>query len=339
MRTTAAGWVRTIGLVAQGLGIDPQALFAEASLEYSHTQNAYLRVPQDAITRLWQLLVTRSGDPAIGLQFGRYVTPVTFGAVGYVLLSCATVIDSLRQVIHYQRFLGEGLRCELHERGDQIELHFAGLGDQQQVTSQTMEAKLSAFFYFASWVIRAPVVPVRVCLQHPFNAPVDTYHQLFGCAIEDQARFTGFVLPSTFMHQALPTHDPVLLQQQLTLADDMQSRAFQPLSLQVRQLLRDWLPVGRILQEQVAAALHVTTKTLQRRLKDEGLSFSRLLEDCRHEAACAYLAQPNVELVEVAELAAYADYSAFAKAFKRRTGNTPLEWRQAQPLSRRTPDI
>lgn len=334
MRTTASGWVRTMGVLAQAEGLDAPALFATQGLSYSLLQNHYTRVAQDTITRLWQQLVAQTGNPAIGLGFGRHVTPATFGAVGYVLLSCRTVKDSLDQLMHYQHFLGEGLLCTLQLQGERYFLRFDGLGDQHQISTQALEAKLSAYLHFARWVTHTQATPLQVNLQHALNAPAPVYEDLFGCPVATGAEFTGVWLSSAFVHQPLPTHDPLMLQQHIRLADDMMQQAYKPLTLSVTRLLRDWLPLGKVGQRDVAEALAMSPKTLQRRLQLEDSRFSTLLDACRHEAALAYLAQPEVVLAEVAELTGFADYSAFAKAFRRYTGVTPTAWRAARPDAR-----
>jgi AraC-like DNA-binding protein len=71
----------------------------------------------------------------------------------------------------------------------------------------------------------------------------------------------------------------------------------------------------------------VTPKTLQRRLEEEGSQYQHLLDECRQALACEFLRQAQIELIEIAELTGYKDYSTFAKAFKQWTGQTPKVWR------------
>jgi AraC-like DNA-binding protein len=98
-------------------------------------------------------------------------------------------------------------------------------------------------------------------------------------------------------------------------------------SHQARQVLCRLLPQGEPKREAVAQALHVSQRTLQRRLQDEGTSFQRLLDDTRRELAEQYLAQPNLTLLEAAYLLGFADPSNFFRAFRRWFGLTPGEYR------------
>ncbi|WP_369960332.1 helix-turn-helix transcriptional regulator [Pseudomonas benzenivorans] len=94
-----------------------------------------------------------------------------------------------------------------------------------------------------------------------------------------------------------------------------------------RQVLCRQLPQGEPKREAVAQALHLSQRTLQRRLQEEGTSFQQLLDDTRRELAEQYLGQPNLTLLEIAYLLGFADPSNFFRAFRRWFARTPGEYR------------
>ncbi len=77
------------------------------------------------------------------------------------------------------------------------------------------------------------------------------------------------------------------------------------------------LPQGEPKRERVAQALHLSQRTLQRRLQEEGTSYQQLLDDTRRDMAEQYLQQPGLTLLEVAYLLGFADPSNFFRAFRR----------------------
>ncbi|MCG6860334.1 MAG: helix-turn-helix transcriptional regulator [Chromatiaceae bacterium] len=95
----------------------------------------------------------------------------------------------------------------------------------------------------------------------------------------------------------------------------------------VRARIIDDLPTGNLSPENVAAALHMGERTLQRRLKELNTSFSRLLEDTRRELALAYLSERRMSLLEISYVLGFADPSSFSRAFKRWTGTAPRKSR------------
>ena len=102
---------------------------------------------------------------------------------------------------------------------------------------------------------------------------------------------------------------------------------------QVRRVILAELADGAE-EEAVARALHVSRRTLQRRLADDGTSFRLVLEDLRKELAERYLKDPGNSIVEVAFLLGFSDQSSFHRAFQRWTGASPGRWRREQDAAR-----
>jgi len=86
---------------------------------------------------------------------------------------------------------------------------------------------------------------------------------------------------------------------------------------------------GRPSLKALSAAHHMSERTLQRHLAQAGLSFQALLDRSRQHLAEAYLRDPRLELAEIALLLGYSEQSAFQRAFKQWTGQTPRQWRLA----------
>jgi AraC-like DNA-binding protein len=95
----------------------------------------------------------------------------------------------------------------------------------------------------------------------------------------------------------------------------------------IRERIRLALEDGQPQLEDVAAALNMSPRTLQRRLGDAKTTFLELVDDVRHGLALAYIANPRFALGEVAYLLGFSEISAFTRAFKRWTGMTPSRWR------------
>ena len=76
-----------------------------------------------------------------------------------------------------------------------------------------------------------------------------------------------------------------------------------------------------------AVQLRIHERTLNRRLRAQGTSFQRELDNTRHEMARYFLGETSMSLAKIAEALAYADTTAFSRAFKRWSGVTPTGWR------------
>jgi len=98
----------------------------------------------------------------------------------------------------------------------------------------------------------------------------------------------------------------------------------------VRMAIQEKLTGRRPTIDDIADALHISSRTLQRRLQDEGFSFQRVLEEARHQLACHYLNNSVLELNEAAYLLGYGDANSFVRAFRTWEGIPPARWREQQ---------
>jgi AraC-like DNA-binding protein len=98
--------------------------------------------------------------------------------------------------------------------------------------------------------------------------------------------------------------------------------------MQVKAKLTEMLPSGRVGARQVAEALHVSVRSLQRKLADKGTSFAQLLEDTRRELARQYVSNSRLSVGEITYLLGFSDPANFTRAFRRWTGQSPSAFRQ-----------
>jgi AraC-like DNA-binding protein len=97
----------------------------------------------------------------------------------------------------------------------------------------------------------------------------------------------------------------------------------------VRGAIQERLTGRRPTIEELARRLHVSPRTLQRRLQDAGSSFQRVLDEARHQMARHYLSNSVLELNEAAYLLGYGDANSFVRAFRGWEGIPPGHWREA----------
>jgi AraC-like DNA-binding protein len=96
----------------------------------------------------------------------------------------------------------------------------------------------------------------------------------------------------------------------------------------VRQVIRGRRQTGWLSIDRVASLAGISVRTLQRRLAQEGGVFSELLDEVRTELAVQMLTTTEASLAEIAHEAGYSGVTSFIRAFRRRTGKTPAEFRQ-----------
>ena len=94
-----------------------------------------------------------------------------------------------------------------------------------------------------------------------------------------------------------------------------------------KTFIRERLPVRYPTIDDTAHRVGIPVRTLQRRLKGSGLSYSETVEQTRHELACRLLDMPGAKVAAVARAIGYNDPSSFSRAFRRWTGMSPRTYR------------
>ncbi|WP_263145584.1 AraC family transcriptional regulator [Pseudomonas sp. RIT-PI-AD] len=327
-RTTSSSWASGIVQALEMGGVDCRRLFRELGLDYAALADADARFPQDAMTRLWERAVALSGDPAIGLNMAKGVRPAAFHVVGYALMSSRTLKEGFARLVRYQRIIAEGADLHFRASGDAYVLSLAIHGDRLPPARQSAEASLAYALTFCRWLTGRPITPREVRLQGPAPANPEPYRQVFQAPLVFNADHYGLIFERADMESPLPTANEALAQLHDRFAGEYLARFSESrVTHQARQVLCRLLPQGEPKRESVAAALHLSQRTLQRRLQEEGSSFQELLDVTRRDLAEQYLAQPKLTLLEIAYLLGFADPSNFFRAFRRWFGITPGEYR------------
>jgi AraC-like DNA-binding protein len=109
--------------------------------------------------------------------------------------------------------------------------------------------------------------------------------------------------------------------------DSQLPRGRSSLTLQVRQTIEALLGTGACSHQEVARALYMHPRTLQRRLREEGTTFEAIKDGARQDLAQRYLAQPDVPLTQITALLGYSEQSALGRSCRRWFHTTPREMR------------
>ncbi|ROO33946.1 AraC-type DNA-binding protein [Pseudomonas sp. NFACC32-1] len=312
-------------------GLDCRAMFGQLGLDFEALDDPDARFPQDSMTRLWQLAVELSGNPAIGLNMGKIVRPASFHVVGYALMSSRTLLEGFQRLVRYQRIIAESAEASIR----QIEGHYGLVltvhGDHLPPTRQSTEASLACALSLCNWLTGRTLHPVKVLFQGPEPLDPTPYHQAFPAPLMFNAPYDALIFERADMEAPLPTANEAMALLHDRFAGEYLARFSESrVTHKARQALCRLLPQGEPKRDVVAQALHLSQRTLQRRLQEEGTSFQHLLDDTRRELAEQYLTQPDMTLLEIAYLLGFADPSNFFRAFRRWFDTTPGEYRAAR---------
>lgn len=293
------------------------------------------RLPLSTSNRMLEAAVSITGDVNLGLEAARELEHGEAGALDYAVSSASTVREAIDSAARYIRLVNDALELRVELSGERA---VVVVEDKIPVPRAAVDFEVAGIFRSFRNVWAACPSPPTVLFAH--GAPPDRaeYAATFGDApIAFGAPYSGFALEASSLDAAMPTadsklHDVIRQHAERMLAELPRAH---DLIERVRDAIARELAGGNPSVAQIAKGLHTSPRTLERRLEREGTTFSALLEDLRKRLALCYVGTQDLDLSEVAFLLGFSQTTAFHRAFKRWTGDTPLGYRRAQRHVRR----
>lgn len=327
-RTTAAIWVKGIVEMLGEEGLDTRALLATAEIDPRELEDSGARVATEKISRLWELAAERSGNPAIGLARHHIARPAAFDVVGYAMMSCNNLRAAFERLIRYLLILSDALTMTMSEERAGCRVTFVLLGGERPVPRQRIEFIFITVISFCRWITGRDVGPLAVDLPYPTPKDPAPYRAAFRCPVSFDASGASMLFANADLSTPLPTSNPLLADLHERFAGEYLAHFdHAQTSYRAREVIIRRLPDGEPRRDQVASALRMSERTLQRRLEEEATSFVELLDDTRRELAEQYLGRLNLSLGQAAYLLGFADQSSFFRACRRWFAASPGRYR------------
>jgi AraC-like DNA-binding protein len=323
---------KTLAL-AMMMGVPAYEIATSAGISPAELADRDHRVPLDKLFAVFDEIERRTGDPAFGLRLAEASRARPDNALALAVQSSPTVGDAFRRAARYTRTINDAAEVEIAAAGEHVHLRFrlARPGEPHRVGAQLALAMLCLL---GRQSLGAQFRAARVAFRQaaPPATALEEYARIFDAPVAFGAEVDELVIPRALLDEPLPRADPALCTHLDRHLDELLART-QPADLRARvsRLLAEQLSGGAPDVEWVAERLHMSARSLQRRLRDTGTSFQALLDGIRRDLALRYLAE-GIAVAEVAFLVGFTETSNFHRAFKRWTGRTPA---QARPSADR----
>lgn len=336
----AGAYAATALETARERGADMAALHASCGLP--QTPAATLSVRQ--YLTLLDSAAAQLGDPAFGLHVGERMRLATFAGYGLVLCTCADFRTAAAQTCRFEGLAHDLGRSEIVEQGPLASYRWHSPWLDLPGGRHLAESVLVGIRSFAVWLAGRDLPGVDIAFTHARPAPLaqSEYEQLLGVPVRFEAEANELRFPSQVLDARIANADTSLFPALERLAHErLRSREREaqegqtPAIIgQVRERIQAQLMHERASVAEVAAALHLSTRSLQRKLAEAGSPpFSELVDETRRELVQRYLREPGLSLTEVAFLLGFRQQSSFNHAFRGWFGCTPAQWRGQQATS------
>ena len=270
-------------------------------------------------------------DDCIGFTLARDFDPGELGLLYYVMASSQTLGDALKRVARYSEITNEALVVGYRE-GNRLIINLSYSGVPRHSDRHQIEFCMFAVLRICRVLTGRKLVPEYFSISHYRSGGASDMAQFVGTEVEFGAVRDEFALTANSRELPLvhsDTHLNDLLLKYCEAALKNRKRDKSQLRTRVENAIPTLLPHGRALMEDVARDLGMSKRTLARRLSEDGLNFTEILQQLRHYLALRYLNDRQMHVSKIAWLLGFNDVSAFTHACKRWTGKTPSEMRRA----------
>jgi AraC-like DNA-binding protein len=311
-------------------GMDAADIAREAGVDLTVVAGSRERIEVDKIDALIRFATPRITDPAFGLHAARCWHPGNLGVLGHAWLSSSTLRTGADRLARYFRVVGERGRFETEEVTQGLKLRFwAGRGDPatDAVAAVAVDVGMSLLMDMCRLTAGASLRPKAVSLRRrSVSAP--SYERFFGCRVAFGAKENTIVLSIADADRQLDSSNRQLASVFDTMLAGQLARLDRTdVVAGCKAAILEHLVGGELSEEAAAVQLHMSPRTLQRKLAEAGTSYKALMDGTRRELALRYIDDPDLSITDITFSLGFADPSSMTRAFRRWTGTSPSEYR------------
>lgn len=310
-------------------GADVDLLLRKAGLSRGQIDDPDARLEVRRQIEFLNLVAEVLGDDLLGFHLSQSFDPRTVGLLHYVFASSDTLNEAIRRAARYSSIVNEGIKLTQRE-GKGIGLAFEYVGVSRHLDRHQIEFWMAGLMRISRQLTNRHLTADRVTFVHR-RSVTSELRSFYRCELKFGADADETTFPVLIRNMPLVGADPYLNKLLIkyceeALAHRRTNRS--PLGVRVENAAAVLLPHGKAQMSEVARKLGMSRRTLARHLASEGLTFTSVLDALRSDLAQRHLADHDLSISKIAWLLGYSDVSAFANAYKRRTGQTPREARR-----------
>ncbi|WP_187260944.1 AraC family transcriptional regulator [Pontibacter beigongshangensis] len=329
--TLSAPAVNLLLHVLRQQGQDTEALCRQAGLEPAKLQDVNGRVPVENMQALWLAAIAATQDPDLALHVGEAVNPTSAGIIAYVMMNAATLHESLLKLCQYQDIVCEAIRTSLEVLGPEAHVKLQVISSFLQNPRHALDCELVIYKNAFEALVGQQVPLQQVLFVYPRPDNIAAHERLFAPAtLVFGAPHSGFVLDAACLPWPVVTAN-----QELNLMFEKYAQEYLQ-KLKEPKNVREWVQreITQLLKGEepgintVARNMAMSVRSLQSKLKEEGVTYQTLLDEVRKEIALKHLHDNQNTISDIAYLLGFAEPSVFSRSFKKWTGLAPAQYRQ-----------
>jgi AraC-like DNA-binding protein len=307
--------------------ISPEVLCKLANITQKELQNKEKPLTQKQVTDAWVNAIHLSRDDHFGLHFGESLQLSALGVVGEIIKSSGTVGEAITIASSLVHLLTDSFKLEIKHDADLFTVHFIPQVPNWQnlpSVSQTLDLLMVFTVHEMDGLMLKKIKPVKVNYARSIDN-IGDFERVMRCkaiAINDEC---SIAFDQRYWDEPIITANyewqNMLLQKIQPLKEPATDK--HTLHKRIYNYLLENSYLGMVSLEDISSNFNLSARTIQRKLKEEGVNFQLITDDVRKALAINYLKAGDVPVKQISYMLGYNELSAFTRTFKRWTGVTP----------------
>ena len=318
----------TIASTVDSYGIDSDAMLAELGIDKTRDLRYNMRVVGSLNDEIWRAALRVTNDDAIGIKFVKHFQIGSLSGLGFCWAASNTLLDGFLRLSRYFSVISTAVKIEVIEHRDVIRIILKLPVPYGVAADPGIDACLALFVHLSRLVLGDKLNASSLQLQRPKPLAFKTFDAYFKCPIHYDADTNELSFDKAVMLEPLQQSNPDLARiNDQVVVDYIRQQDRDNYTARVASIIAEDLPLGTPSQTMVAKRLNIGSKTLQRRLTQEGTSFSALLNQIRQDLSIKYLKNEWRSISEISYLLGFTEPSNFTRWFKEESGESPTHFR------------
>ncbi|MES9969992.1 MAG: AraC family transcriptional regulator [Candidatus Thiodiazotropha sp.] len=320
-------YIRQIADLLADMGVDLEQWLEPAGLNETVLADMNWILTYEQFQRLIFEAIRMSNEPALGLLVGERLRITSHGMLGFAAMNCASLRQAIALFEDFVQLRFSLISARLEVMDEEARVHFEVTQPLAELEIPVLEAVVLTVKNLLDHISMGSCQISRISFAYPEPGYGGLARDLFKCQLHYDQSWNGLVLPLQVIDQSLEVADPSSFDEAARICQrELEKRdALTSLGDRVRRLMLD-KQSGFPSLSVTARLLHMTPRTLHRRLKEEGTSYQIIIDQVRRRLAVQYLQTSKFTIQEIAFNLGYTDPANFRRAFKRWENLSPSEY-------------
>jgi AraC-like DNA-binding protein len=325
--------LRQMFLYLEALEVDVNAFLESLGLDAEALNAPDTYIPIETYLFIEEEAARYTNDPAFGFHMGQYAEAGSWSILGYMMMNCKNLGEAFEKSARYNRIIGNLIDGNANLRFNKIKVKLVLPPHAPEMPRHCFESTITSSVRMMRTLTGQEINPLEVTFTYPEPEDITEYEAYFNCPVLFGQKENSFTIPLKVIFTPILFANPELLEYFENYAQEFLAEMERQTEYasRVTKILLSQLDDEDLSIKKVAREMSVSVRTLQNRLKSEGVVFSDLLRDVREKLAKKYLRE-NYTVEEITYLLGFSEPSVFRKSFKRWSGITPKQYRDRSYL-------